>query len=672
MQKRDSIGSDVDELKLFNARAIVAAVIVLLALLLIVARLVILQIEKHSYYTEESRKNYLKNIPISPVRGQIYDRNGVLLAANRSEYVLEVIPNEVKGEQKSTRKRIEASFERLEKLIKITDNEKQKFFQKMRKQSLYRPILLHSNLTEEEIAVFSVNRSRFPGFQMSIQMERYYPHKEIAGHVVGYVGRIDKRDLEKVDKRNYAGTSHIGKSGIEAFHEDRLHGTTGFKVIEVDVRGRPQKVEKEEPPIVGEDIFLSLDIKLQITAEQLLQGRRGAIVAIDPRNGEVLALASVPMFDPNLFVNGISHKNYNALRNNPGRPLYNRALQGGYPAGSTIKPIVALAGYHHGVVTPSSSVRAPGFFQIPGHRHKYRCWNKRGHGSVNMNYAIAQSCDVYFYDLAYRLGIDKFSKFMNQFGFGIRTGIDLPSESAGLMPTREWKKKRYGVNWYPGDTVNIGIGQGFWLSTPLQLASATATLAMRGERKQPHLLRGVRISKNLPATLIKPEPLKSVTVKSEKMWHAPIMGMINVVHSGYGTAKKIAGAPYKIAGKTGTVQVVSIAQGERYDARRLAKKFHDHSLFVAFAPPNDPQVAIAVIAENSGGGSKFAAPVGRQMLDAAILQRYILPEGLDLEPEDSKNKDKDKDNNDSDDSAANADKNTNGANTASDKKKPAE
>lgn len=636
MQKRDSIRSDIDELKMFNSRAIIAGIVVLLALLLIIGRLVILQIEKHDYYTEESRKNYLKNIPITPVRGQIYDRNGILLAANRSEYVLEVIPNEVKGKEKRLNDRIESSFKRLQELIPITENEKQKFYQKMRKQSRYRPIVLHSSLTEEEIAIFSVNRSRFPGFQMNIQMERYYPLKEIAGHVIGYVGRIDKRDLERVDKRNYSGTSHIGKSGIERYHEDRLHGTTGFKVIEVDSRGRPQKLEEEEPPIVGEDLFLSLDIKLQITAENLLKDRRGAIVAIDPRNGEVLALASVPMFDPNLFVNGISHKNYNALRNNPGRPLYNRALQGGYPAGSTIKPIVALAGYHYGIVTPGSSVRAPGFYQIPGHRHKYRCWNKRGHGSVNMNYAIAQSCDVYFYDLAYRLGIDKFSSFMKQFGFGVKTGIDLPSEGAGLMPTREWKKKRYNTEWYPGDTVNIGIGQGFWLSTPLQLASATATLATRGERKRPHLLRGVRISKNLPATLIKPEKVEPVSIKNEKMWNAPIMGMINVVHAGYGTAHKIRGSRYKIAGKTGTVQVISIAQGERYDASRLAKKYHDHSLFVAFAPAENPTVAIAVVAENSGGGSKFAAPVGRQMLDAAILKNYILPEGMTLQPEDVK------------------------------------
>jgi penicillin-binding protein 2 len=644
MYKRDSIKSEIDELKLFNSRAIVAAILVLLALLLIIARLVILQIDKHEYYTEESRKNYLKSLPVPPVRGQIYDRNGILLAANRSEYVLVVIPNEVKGEGKKVRDRLNASLTRLEKILPITETEKQKFFQKLRKQSIYRPIELRVNLTEEEMAIFSVNRPRFPGFNIDIRTERYYPLKEIAAHVIGYVGRVDKRDLERVDRRNYAGTTHIGKSGIEKFYEDRLHGTTGFRVIEVDSRGRPHKLEKEEPPIVGEDLFLSLDVKLQITAETLLEGRRGAIAAINPQNGEVLALASVPMFDPNLFVNGISHKNYNALRNNPDRPLYNRALQGGYPAGSTIKPIVALAGLEHGIVTQTSKVRAPGFFQVPGHRHKYRCWKKSGHGYVDMNYSIAQSCDVYFYDLAYRLGIEKYSSFMNKFGFGIKTGIDLPSESAGLMPTPEWKKKRYNQNWYPGDTVNIGIGQGFWLSTPLQLASATATLSTRGDRKRPHLLRGARISKNLPATLIKPEPTPPVKMKSESMWDTPIRGMVNVVNAAYGTAKKISGAPYSFAGKTGTVQVVGIAQGERYDASRLAKKFHDHSLFVGFAPVEKPRVAIAIIAENSGGGSKFAAPVGRQLMDAAILQKYILPEGLELKIEDNQpNNDKESD-----------------------------
>lgn len=620
MAKRESIKSEHEELKLFNSRSLVAALIVFIAISGILSRLYVLQVDDHEHYTEESRKNYLKAIPIPPVRGLIYDRNGVVLADNRSEYVLEIIRNDVKG-------KVEESIKRLEKLIPLSDKEKQKFYQKMRRQNRYQATVLRGNLTEKEMAVFSVNQPRFPGVKINVRMERFYPMGEIGGHVLGYVGKIDKRDLKRIDNREYKGTSHIGKSGIEKFHEGRLHGKTGYRIIEVDAHGKPQKLEKEEAPIVGEDLFLSIDMRLQITAETLLKGKKGAVVALDPRNGEVLAMASVPMYDPNLFVNGISHKNYNALRNNPDRPLYNRAIQGTYPAGSTIKPIVSMAGLHHGIVTSSSSVRAPGYFQVPGHKHRYRCWNKRGHGSVNMNYAIAQSCDVYFYSLAYRLGIDRFAPFMKLFGFGGKTGIDLPSENAGLMPTREWKKKRYNKTWYPGDTVNIGIGQGYWISTPIQLASATATLSMKGKRLKPRLLRGVRRSKNLPEEIQPPSYLPSVEVKNEKMWKAPIQGMINVMHAGYGTAKRSGGgSAYKIAGKTGTAQVFGIGQKEKYNARRLAKHLHDHALFVTFAPAHDPKIAVAIIAENSGGGSKVAAPIGRRMVDAHLLNRYMIPD----------------------------------------------
>ncbi len=620
MAKRESIKSEHEELKLFNSRSLVAAVIVFIAISGIVFRLFVLQVEGHEHYTEESRKNYLKAIPIPPVRGLIYDRYGVVLADNRSEYVLEIVRDSVKG-------KIEDTIARLEKIIKLSDKEKQKFYQKMRRQSRYQSTLLRGGLTEKEMAVFSVNQPRFPGVSINVRMERYYPWGEIAGHVLGYVGKIDKRDLERVDRREYKGTAYIGKSGIEKFYEKRLHGKTGYRVIEVDAHGRPQKLEKEEDPIVGEDLFLSLDMKLQITAETLLKGKKGAIVAIDPTNGEILAMASVPMYDPNLFVNGISHKNYNALRNNPDRPLYNRAIQGGYPAGSTIKPIVAMAGLHYGVVSPATRIRAPGYFQVPGHKHRYRCWNKRGHGSVNMNYAIAQSCDVYFYSLAYRLGIDRFAPFMKKFGFGGKTGVDLPSESAGLMPTREWKRKRYNKTWYPGDTVNIGIGQGFWITTPMQLASAIATLSMKGKRLKPRFLHAVRKSKNMPETIQPPSYLPEIKVKSSKMWKTPIGGMVNVMHSGYGTARRSgAGAAYKIAGKTGTAQVFSIGQKEKYNARRLAKKLHDHALFVCFAPAYDPKIAVAVIAENSGGGSHVAAPIGRRMIDAYLLKRYLVPD----------------------------------------------
>jgi len=618
MAKRESIKSEHEELKLFNSRSFIAGAIVLIALSGIIFRLFVLQVEGYDYFTEESRKNYLKMIPIPPVRGLIYDRTGLILADNRSEYVLEITRNDIKGKMEDT-------IARLEKLIPLSEKEKQKFYQKMRRQNRYQATVLRSNLSEKEMAVFSVNQPRFPGVSVNVRMERYYPFKEAAGHVLGYVGKIDKRDLKKIDKREYKGTNYIGKSGIEKFHEKRLHGKTGYRIIEVDAHGKPQKLEKEEPPIVGEDLFLSLDMKLQLTAENLLKDKKGAIVAIDPRNGEVLTMASVPMYDPNLFVNGISHKNYNALRNNPDRPLYNRAIQGGYPAGSTIKPIVAMAGLHYGLVTPSTRIRAPGYFQVPGHKHRYRCWNKRGHGSINMNYAIAQSCDVYFYSLAYRLGIDRFAPFMKKFDFGGKTGIDLPSESAGLMPTREWKKKRYNKVWYPGDTVNIGIGQGFWVTTPIQLASAIATLSMKGKRLKPRLLRAVRKSKNMPEEIQPPSYFPAIEVKNKKMWSTPIQGMVNVMHASYGTAHRSgSGAAYKIAGKTGTAQVFGIGQNERYNARRLAKRLHDHALFVAFAPADDPKIAVAVIAENSGGGSKVAAPIGRRIIDAYLLKRYLI------------------------------------------------
>lgn len=631
MAKRESIKSEHEELKLFNSRSFIAGIIVFVALSGILFRLFILQVEGYEHFTEESRKNYLKAIPIPPVRGLIYDRNGVILADNRSEYVLEIVRNDIKGKMEDT-------IKRLEKLIPLSEKEKQKFYQKLRRQNRYQATVLRSNITPKEMAIFSVNQPRFPGVSINVRMERYYPYGEVAGHVLGYVGKIDKRDLERIDKREYKGTSHIGKSGVEKSHEKRLHGKTGYKIIEVDAHGKPQKLEKEEAPTVGQDLFLSIDLKLQMTAEALLKDKKGAVVAIDPRNGEVLAMASVPMYDPNLFVNGISHTNYNALRNNPDRPLYNRAIQGGYPAGSTIKPIVAMAGLEYGIVTPSTRIRAPGYFQVPGHKRRYRCWNKRGHGSVNMNYAIAQSCDVYFYSVAYRLGIDRFAPFMKKFGFGGKTGIDLPSESAGLMPTREWKKKRYNQVWFPGDTVNIGIGQGYWITTPLQLASAISTLAMKGKRLKPRLLRAVRKSKNMPEEVQPPSYLPAVEVKNSKMWTTPINGMVNVMHAGYGTAHRSgAGAAYKIAGKTGTAQVFGIGQNEKYNARRLAKHLHDHALFVAFAPADDPKIAVAVIAENAGGGSHVAAPIGRRMIDAYLLKRYIAPHKKEEQSTDKKN-----------------------------------
>jgi len=626
MGERLSIKTERDEQQLFNSRATVAAVIVLCALLAIVLRLYLLQVEGYAHYTTLSEKNYQKHIPEPPTRGQIYDRNGVLLADNEPQYVLEIVRDRVEdqnNDKNRTLADLDILLERLDKIVPLSEKEVRIFKQQVRRRSRYRPTLLKEALTEEEVAMFAVNKARFAGVNLQRRMQRYYPLREIAGHTVGYVGRIDERDLNNLDRQEYAGTSHIGKSGIEAAYEERLHGTTGYTKVRVDAHGQHQDVIAHEPPVAGQNLILSLDIRLQLKAESLLKGERGAIVAIEPRTGEVLALASVPAFDPNLFVDGISHKNYKALLSDPDRPLYNRALQGAYPPASTIKPMVAMAGLHEKVIWPDKTIYDPGFYRIPGHRHRYRDWKRSGHGMVDLDHAIAESCDTYFYDLAYRMGIDKFSAYMQGFGFGKPTGIDLPSESGGLMPTPEWKQRRHGQTWYPGDTVNIGIGQGYWLATPLQLAHATATVAMRGKRIRPRVLRGYREAKGKPLAVLEPEILDSVSVADSSHWSAVIDGMVNVMHSSYGTARRSGkDAAYEMAGKTGTAQVFGLAQNARYDASKLEKRLHDHALFVGFAPVENPRIAVSVIVENGGGGSSTAAPLARKIMDAYLLEKY--------------------------------------------------
>ncbi|MGB1310766.1 MAG: penicillin-binding protein 2 [Leucothrix sp.] len=625
MSEARILKDEKEEYQLFRSRAIAAGLIVLFLLSIIAVRLFYLQISNHEHLTQLAQENYQKRIPIPPVRGQIYDRNGIVLADNKIEYVLEVVRDIAKDMDKN--------IAVLQQLIPISTKEVNKFKQQLRVNSRFQPVILRSALTEEEIAIFSVNQYRFPGFAVNIRTERVYPLGSVASHVIGYVGRIDTRDLERLGKNEYKGSTHVGKTGIERFYEDRLHGKAGFKKVEMDAHSEPQRTLAEESPISGEDLFLSIDLELQIKAEQLLEGKRGAIVAMDPRNGEVLAMASVPMFDSNLFVNGISYKNYNALRDDMDRPLFNRALQGAYPPGSTIKPVAGLVGLDEGVVTNKRSVYGKGFFQIPGTRRHYRCWKKTGHGHVSLNRAIYQSCDVYFYDLAYRMGIDRYSKAMSKFGFGKKTGIDLPHERSGLMPTPEWKLRRHKTNWYPGDTVNVGIGQGYWTASPLQLAHATATVAMRGQRMMPHVLRAVRVSRNLPEKRVSPIALPSVSAR-QSQWDAVVQGMVNVVHGPMGTARGSgAGAKYRYAGKTGTAQVFGIAQNKTYNASKLAKRLHDHSLFVAFAPLSNPRIALSVIVENGGSGSAVAAPLARQLLDS-----YLLPKPEKTEEGDAKQK----------------------------------
>ena len=632
MEKRVTVKSEREEYRLFRSRAFVAALLVFIALSLVFARLAFLQVNQFEHFTVLSKENYQKRIPVPPVRGLIYDRNGVVLADNHIEYVLEAAEDDVKD--------MSDSLSRLMQLLAITIQEVNKYKQKLRVNSRFLPVVLRKNLTEKEIAIFSANRSRFPGFKVSVRVQRNYPLGSLASHLIGYVGRIDKRDVKKftdAEKANYSGTTHIGKSGIEKQYESRLHGQAGYELTEVDAHGKPQLKLDEKAPTTGEDLFLSVDIELQIKAEELLKEHNGAAVAIDPRNGEVLAMASMPTYDPNLFVNGISYANYNALRDDIDKPLYNRALQGSYPPGSTIKPMAAISGLNSGVITPTSSVYGKGFYQIPGNKRRFRCWKKVGHGHISLNRAIYQSCDVYFYDLAFRMGIKRYSKAMSRFGFGVRTGIDLPHESKAVMPTAEWKRKRFDKFWYPGDTVNSGIGQGFFTSTPLQLAHATAIMANHGRQYRPHVLRATRVSRNLPQKLVTPEKLPSVGVTKLRYWDDVVRGMVNVVHGEHGTARGSArGAKYRYAGKTGTAQVFGIAQNKEYDASKLKKKLHDHSLFVAFAPLDNPRIALAVIAENAGGGSKVAAPIARQMLDTFLLtpqqKEELVVDGDSAEP----------------------------------------
>lgn len=630
MAIRPSIKDENQEVAIFRSRALVAAVFVTLLLLVIVGRLFFLQVVNYDHYTQLSRENYQRRIPVPPVRGEIFDRNGVLLAGNRIEYVLEVIRDKVDD--------LDYKLSQVQRMMSMSDGEIKKIKHKIRINNQFQPVIIKRKLTKKQIAIFSANRPRFKGFELHLQMERYYPYHTIAGHVLGYVGRIDKKDLEQIDNDEYNGSTHIGKTGLEKTYESLLHGKSGYRLVEVDSRGRHKKLIEEKTPTAGQDLYLTLDINLQTKSEELLSEYNGAAVAINPSNGEVLAMASMPVYDPNLFVNGISHRNYSILRDNPDRPLYSRAFQGTYPPGSTIKPMVGIAGLESGVTNSKRSVFGRGFFSIPGNKHRYRCWKKSGHGHVSLGRAIYQSCDVYFYDLAYRMGIKRFSTELRKFGFGEKTGIDLPHERSGLMPTAEWKNKRFNVSWYPGDTVNIGIGQGFWHSTPLQLAQAVGIIAMKGKRPIPHLLKGIRRAKDQPIEPVTIKLRPPLVLKNKNYWNTVIKAMVHVVHGAGGTARRAGqGATYQFAGKTGTAQVFGIAQNKSYNASKLKKKLHDHSLFVSFAPWNKPKIALAVVVEHAGGGSKVAAPLARKILDA-----YLVPEEKEAQKENNHDKNKSK------------------------------
>jgi penicillin-binding protein 2 len=597
------------EARLVASRALVAGVLVTLSLLLVVVRLIHLQVDQHEHFSVLSQDNRVKVQPLPPSRGLIYDANGVVLADNHPSFALEITIEKV-GD-------LEATIEELGRLIRIEPQDRVRFERQKRARMRFQGVPIRLNLTEAEVARFAVEAHRFPGVEIRADLVRTYPLGEHTAHVLGYVGRINEQDLARIDKSNYAGSHFIGKGGVEKAHEALLHGQVGYQQVEVNARGRVIRTLESRPPVSGADLHLYLDIGLQQAAKEALGDERGAVVAIDPRNGGVLALVSNPSFDPNLFVEGISQTDYRALLNSPDKPLFNRAVRGQYPPGSTIKPFVGLAGLASGITTSRRTTYCPGHFSLPGHSHRFRCWRRGGHGAQNLEQAVVQSCDVYFYDLAHRMGIDRLSGFLSDFGFGAVTGIDVSGELGGLMPSREWKQRVRKQPWYPGETLIVGIGQGSFLATPLQLAAATAAVANHGHVIQPRVARaaqapGESFAESLPLVS------HSIELGDTHQWDEIVDAMAKVVEGGSGTARRIRSTEYRIAGKTGTSQVFSLGQGQAYNAARLPKHLKDHALFVAFAPVEDPRIAIAIIVENGGGGGSTAAPLARQIMDAYL------------------------------------------------------
>jgi penicillin-binding protein 2 len=609
------------EKQLFVARVILASVVSILLLGIVIARLVQLQVVEHEIYAEQSQGNRVRIEAVPPTRGLIFDRRGRVLAENLPAYQLELIPEQVPD--------LEDTLNRLAFIGLIEKEDIPRFNGLSRSGPRFKPITLRFRLSEEEIANFAVQKPRFPGVDLQPRLVRHYPEGELIAHAVGYVGALSTADLQRLDAAAYAGTSHTGKTGIEHFNEDLLHGDVGFRQVVTNALGRQVPVETRDfedsdpasqNPAPGDNIYVSLDLDLQRVAARELEGRRGAVVAIDPNNGEILALFSSPSFDPNAFATGMSPSEYNALQNDEDRPLFNRAVRGTYPPGSTIKPMLSLAALEVGATNLTRRSVCIGWYSLPGSTHRYRDWRPQGHGEVDLHDAIEQSCDVYFYEISRDIGIDNMHRYLRQFGLGISTGIDMAGEADGLVPSRDWKRKAFSERadqvWFPGETIIASIGQGYMLATPLQLASATATLAMRGQRFKPHLVAAFEDPLTGRRTLIAPEPLPPVDIDDEFYWQNVIGAMHDVMQSPTGTARAAGlGAPYEMAGKSGTAQVFTIAQEEKYDEEEIDERLRDHALFIAFAPLDAPQIAVALIVENGSSGSRVAAPIARAMMD---------------------------------------------------------
>lgn len=588
---------------------------------LLFARFFYLQITNYQYFQTLAENNRISLVPIVPNRGLILDRNGVVLAHNFFVYTLEIIPAKVKN--------LDATINELSKIVEVSAIDRKRF-KKLREAShSFESVPIRSHLSEVEAAKFAVNHYRFPGVEIKSRLFRHYPLGKSGAHFLGYLGRINDKDLLAVeasdDASNYKGSEHIGKGGVEQFYERDLHGKTGFQKVEIDADGHAVRILSSKAPIQGNSLHLSIDSKLQVIAEKAFGERRGALVAINPNNGEVLAFVSQPAYDPNLFVDGIDSENWAILNDSLDKPLINRPLKGIYPPGSTFKPFVALAGLENGKRQPPFTISDPGYFSIPGSSHHYRDWKAGGHGLVDIQKAVTVSCDTFFYGLALELGIDKLTEFTRHFGFGQKTGLDVLGENAGLLPTPDWKMRRYKQKWYPGETVNVGIGQGYTLVTPLQLAQATAILANDGIAVRPHLVAGVQYGGTGKVYPVKIRRVDQIPIAPESI-RIVKAGMIDVTKPG-GTAASVGtGARYAIAAKTGTAQVISMKQNEKYNPNAIDQRHRDHALFIAFAPAEKPTIALAVIVENGGHGGSAAGPIARKVMDYYLLGKMPVDE----------------------------------------------
>ena len=602
------------ELDRFRFRVAFAAGVVMLAFSILIGRFVYLQVIQHDYYSTRAEDNRISLVPIAPNRGVIQDRNGTIMARNYSAFTLEITPSKVDN--------LDETIDNISTLIEILPKDRRRFRKLLEESKSFESLPIRTRLTDKEVARFAANRYLFPGVEVKARLFRQYPLGPVASHAIGYINRINKTDLGVIEKNyqeaNYKGTDHIGKTGLEQKYEFQLHGETGYEEVEIDAGGRAVRNLSRTPPVSGNNLTLTLDAKLQEITEKAFGDRRGALVAIEPSTGGILALVSTPTFDPNLFVDGIRTEDWDQLNNSPDRPMVNRALNGAYPPGSTFKPFMALAALETGKRTANQTISDPGFFNFGG--HTFRDDKKGGHGIVDMYKSIVHSCDTYYYLLANDMGIDNIARFMGDLGLGKRTGVDIEGESEGVLPSPEWKKRRFKrpeqQKWFAGETISIGIGQGYNSYTPIQLAQAMSALANDGILFRPHLVKYITDTKTGQKTMIEPEPLRVLPWKQQNI-DTIKKAMVGVNKEGTG-ARAFAGAEYTSGGKTGTAQVFSL-KGSDYKASKLKKELHDHALFVAFAPADKPKIALAVLVENGGFGAQSAAPIARMVMDYYLL-----------------------------------------------------